>query len=539
METGEPLASSLLARRGALVEELLRSIALEARFYDTLSADTQREVAVRLVNIYLASLSSDPTVASRAWGDDPFARRHQHGAPLAEVLRALGVVRRILCRAARALEPEELAEGVIARFEGVSGELIDAVVAGYEREAADTASAFARLEAQYGDIYQRMPAMMHCLDADRRITAVSDRWLDTLGYTASEVLGRRSIDFYTEESRRRALEVDLPRVRLEGEIFEAPHQLAKKSGEIIDVRISSVTVRDERGDVTQYLTVLDDVTAELEATRAMRESEERWRALMDLAPLPLSIHRAGILIWINDATVRLLAATSADEIVGKNVMQFVHPDDHALLRERVNKSASVDGSLPPLEERYVRLDGKIIYVEVAARTVMFQGERATQIALVDVTARKQAEEARRLSEAQARIIEAQVEALRALSTPLIPLDEGILVLPIVGRVTDDRAEQILEALAQGVVAQRASVAILDVTGVPEADTSFAEALVRIAKSVRLLGAEVVITGITPPIARALVALGADLGRLTTCGTLRDGIAHARGLRRDRSVVSRW
>ena len=534
METGEQPANPLLARRDALVEELLRAIPLEVQSYDTVSADAQKDIAGRLVNLYLASLSEDGTEASRTRSVEPFARRHQRGAPLAAVLRALGVARRILCRAARSLEPDELAESVIARFESLGADLVDAVVAGHERDAAEAASAFAKLEARYREIYQRTPAMLHSLDADRRITAVSDRWLDTLGYTADEVLGRRSIDFYTEESRRRALEVDLPRVRLDGELFQAPHQLARKSGEIIDVRISSITVCDERGDVTQYLTVIDDVTAELAATRALRESEERWRALMELSPLPLSVHRAGILIWINDATVRLLAAASADQLLGKNVMEFVHPDDRALLLARVQKSQSQDGSLPPLEERYIRLDGKVIYVEVAARSVMFQGERATQIALVDVTARKQAEEARRLSEAQARIIEAQVEALRALSTPLIPLDEGILVLPLVGRVTDDRAEQILEALAAGVVAQRASVAILDVTGVPEADASFAEALVRIAKSIRLLGAEVVITGMTPQIARVLVALGADLGRLTTCGTLRDGIAYARGLRRDRA-----
>ena len=86
METGEQPANPLLDRRDALVEELLRSIAQEVRFYGTLSADTQREVAVRLVNLYLASLSGDLTEASRAWGDDPFARRHQHGAPLADAL---------------------------------------------------------------------------------------------------------------------------------------------------------------------------------------------------------------------------------------------------------------------------------------------------------------------------------------------------------------------------------------------------------------------------------------------------------------------
>src|SRR5689334_21102899 len=135
METGEQAADPLLDQRDALYEELVQTISLEAPFYGTLSADTQKEVAVRLVNAHLASLGEDRAAASRAWGDDPFARRHQLGAPLADVLRGLGVVRRVLCRAARALEPKELAEGVVARFESVSARTLDAVVAAHERDA--------------------------------------------------------------------------------------------------------------------------------------------------------------------------------------------------------------------------------------------------------------------------------------------------------------------------------------------------------------------------------------------------------------------
>lgn len=149
-----------------------------------------------------------------------------------------------------------------------------------------------------------------------------------------------------------------------------------------------------------------------------------------------------------------------------------------------------------------------------------------QTAILDITARKHAEEVRRVSEAQARLIEAQEEALRVLSTPIIPLGDGILVLPLIGRVTQERASRILSTLAEGVVAQSARVAIVDVTGVPEADAGVAEALVRVAQAIRLLGAEVVITGIQPPIARTLVELGEGFSRIATRATLRDGIEQA-------------
>ena len=537
METGDLPANLLLDQRDALVEELALSVTPTVPFYASLSADMVKSASARIVDLCLASLREDCTEAVQTWGVELFSRRSQQGVPLAAVLRALGLVRRILCRAAGALEPDALAEDVIARLESVVADLVDVAVASYERDAVaaragdDAAGVVAKIEARYRDIYQRTPAMMHSIDAERRLTAVSNRWLEVTEYTADEVLGRRSAEFLTADSRRRSDEINIPRLYAADELFDVPYQLVAKSGKTIDVRASSVVVRDDQGKIAQLLTVFEDVTAELEATHARRESEQRWRALIELSPVPFCVHRDGVILWMNEANLRLLGATSEDELLGRNAIEFVHPDDRAMVIARLQEGTSRDASLPPLEERFVRLDGKVIYVEVTAQSVIFEGQRATQTASIDITARKQAEEARRLSETQAQIIEAQEESLRALSTPLIPLGEGILVLPLVGRVTADRADRIVEALSEGVVAQRARVAIVDVTGVPEADASFAEALVLVAKSIRLLGAEVVITGMTPPIARALVTLGADLGRLMTCGTLRDGIAYARGPRR--------
>src|SRR5690606_13742152 len=88
--------------------------------------------------------------------------------------------------------------------------------------------------------------------------------------------------------------------------------------------------------------------------------------------------------------------------------------------------------------------------------------------------------------AQERTIAAQEELLLTLSAPLVPLDEGVLAMPIVGRVTPERAERLLAALAEGVVEHLARVVLLDVTGVSEADAVVAEAIVRAARAIRLL-----------------------------------------------------
>jgi rsbT co-antagonist protein RsbR len=144
----------------------------------------------------------------------------------------------------------------------------------------------------------------------------------------------------------------------------------------------------------------------------------------------------------------------------------------------------------------------------------------------DVTERVQAEEALRRNADQQQLIRLQAAALRELSTPLIPISDDVLVMPLVGALDTSRAQQVVEALLQGVAAGHARFAILDITGVPVVDTQVANALLQAAQSVRLLGAQVLITGIRPEVAQTLVGLGVDLGRMITRATLQDGIAYA-------------
>jgi PAS domain S-box-containing protein len=127
---------------------------------------------------------------------------------------------------------------------------------------------------------------------------------------------------------------------------------------------------------------------------------------------------------------------------------------------------------------------------------------------------------------QQEVIEAQQSLLAELSTPLIPLVEGVVVMPLIGAMNAERAAQMLEALLRGVTSSGARLAIVDVTGVQAVDTQVANMLMRAAQSVRLLGAEVVITGIRARVAQVMVQLGADLRDVVTRRSLRDGIEYA-------------
>jgi len=139
-----------------------------------------------------------------------------------------------------------------------------------------------------------------------------------------------------------------------------------------------------------------------------------------------------------------------------------------------------------------------------------------------VIERQRAEDERaRLSE---EIIRVQDEQLAELSTPLIPLTDQIVIMPLVGTVDAKRAQRMMEALLSGLSETRPPVAIIDITGVSFVDAHVANTLVRMAQAARLLGTHVVLTGIRGGVARSLVGLGVELAGLTTRKSLQDGIA---------------
>ncbi|GAB4204240.1 MAG: hypothetical protein OHK0022_29210 [Roseiflexaceae bacterium] len=125
-----------------------------------------------------------------------------------------------------------------------------------------------------------------------------------------------------------------------------------------------------------------------------------------------------------------------------------------------------------------------------------------------------------------RQLEEQQAIIQALSTPLIPLNERAVLIPLIGTIDRQRAQRVLATLLQGINERRAAIAILDITGVPVVDVQVAQVLIESASASQLLGAQVVITGVRPEVAQTLVSLGAGLDRIITRPTLQDGIAYA-------------
>jgi len=128
-----------------------------------------------------------------------------------------------------------------------------------------------------------------------------------------------------------------------------------------------------------------------------------------------------------------------------------------------------------------------------------------------------------------RVIRQQQEAIRELSTPVLQVRERLLILPIIGIIDPQRARQLTEQLLRGIRVNRAKVVVMDLTGVPAMDATVANHLVQTVEASRLVGADVIVTGLSPEIAQTLVAIGMDLSKMTTVGDLQGGIEEAERL----------
>ena len=289
-----------------------------------------------------------------------------------------------------------------------------------------------------------------------------------------------------------------------------------------------------------------------QAEEALWDSEKRFRTIAETASDAIIIfdsqenlfywNRAahGIFgYWAGETRGRLLASImSADscEVFRREMQQILETGKSDLVGKAVEaRGVRKDGSEFPLEISLASWKAKEeVFFTFIARdvTTRKQAEAALQQAYDEVEKRveeRTAELKRETAERerlQQEVIEAQQKAIRELSTPLVPITESILVLPLVGRIDDQRSAQILEVLLEGTASRRARVIILDITGVPVVDTAVANHFLHATQAVRLLGAECILVGISPEVAQTMVSLGIDLTVLVTRANLQSGLEYA-------------
>ena len=269
---------------------------------------------------------------------------------------------------------------------------------------------------------------------------------------------------------------------------------------------------------------LEDISflkAEIErlkkAEKALRENEEKYRTIFN------SMDEAFCIIeMIFDAEGkpvdwRYLESNPAHEeytrmrdVEGKLISQLAPKTEQRLFD--IYGKVALTGEPVRVNEAAI---GKRCY-DLYAFKLGGRESRKVVVFTYDISERKK-------NEAQ---LEEQAKAIAELSTPVIQLWDEILALPLIGKIDSARAKQIMENLLNEIIKTQSSQVVIDITGLPIVDTAVASRLMRTFDAARLLGAECILTGISPVVAQTLVTIGVDLGRIKTMATLNSGLESA-------------
>lgn len=278
---------------------------------------------------------------------------------------------------------------------------------------------------------------------------------------------------------------------------------------------------------TPSLDTIEGLRAEVDRLqRRLREATDGLRAVFDRVPYGMTIMdllNDGSLHHVrsNPATLRMFGIPDADE-TNPNP-QF---SEETQAKIYAHFLACRDSGQPLEVVELVNAGGHDIWTHTIYSPSPLPDSSGTRILITgfDITAQKQQEQ--ETLQKREEIIEQQSLTLAELSTPLLTISDDVVVLPLIGAIDSQRAQQIMEALLAGIAETRARIAILDITGVVVVDTQVANALIQAAQAVNLLGAKVVLTGIRPEVAQTLVGLGVHLGNIVTRSTLQAGIAYS-------------
>ena len=368
----------------------------------------------------------------------------------------------------------------------------------------------------YRTIFEISGAGIAIVEDDTTISSVNTAFEKLFGYSKEEIEGRQKwIELCIPEDRDRINGYHLQRREA---LTLAPHnyeaRFIHKNGSFVDAYVTAALLPGTKKSVLDLIDISDRKRAE----DSFKEANAYLENLINYANAPIIVWDPDFkIIRFNQAFERLTGYRTVD-VIGKS-LETLFPD--AQKEESMSLIHSTTSG-----KRWEVVEIAIAHIDGTVRTVLwnsatlFAEDGVTIISTIaqgqDITERKRAEE----------IISRQSKEILDISTPVLQIWERIVAVPLIGTLDSMRTQQLVEQLLQRIVETNSLVALIDVTGVPAIDTQTAQHLIETISAVRLLGAQVVLTGIRPAIAQTLVHLGIDLSNVNTCSSLSAGLGYA-------------
>ncbi len=243
-------------------------------------------------------------------------------------------------------------------------------------------------EARFRGVINSIQDLVYTLDCEQRITGLYGMWAEMYGLTEELLFGKKLTTFLSPAESEIN---DIANLKvLDGEPVKYEWSL-HRNVDVFYFESSLTPLYGNQSEIIGIVGVARDITERKKTEFIIKESEERYRKLFDYSPDPIIVHKNFEILFINSAGINLFGATNSSQIVGKNILAFVIPDFHEVVKARINELNSGTDKLPTIHEKFIKLDGNIIDVEESTISFHHQGENAVQVVLRDITERKKAE----------------------------------------------------------------------------------------------------------------------------------------------------
>ncbi len=290
-------------------------------------------------------------------------------------------------------------------------------------------------------ILESIPEALFITSSEGRIIKVNEAACQLLGFEREELLEKNIIQMAPSHRQKEAAS-KFSELKELGILFKEI-VLSKKDGTELDVELYGTALKDEN-----FLGTVRDISPRKEIERKLRESEETYRNLVEMSPNAIVVHREGKLTFINQAGVKLYGAEKAEDLLGKNALNFVHPDSRPLAVKRITELLQNKRPVDSMYEKMFRADGSIAHVEVAAAP--FQADSGSvQVVIRDITRRMELEQELR---DKSKLLEEQLyfsEALNNLADSILSNDHTNQSLHSITRIVSDTLHAECYLLADG------------------------------------------------------------------------------------------
>lgn len=253
----------------------------------------------------------------------------------------------------------------------------------------------------YRTIVETAHDLIWTLDDRGNFTFFNKRCEETSGYELSEWLGKSFSPLIYPEDLPKVQEIFLKTLQGNPQSYEV--RVYDKNGNIFILSVNTVPLY-ENDRIIGTVSFGRDITEHKKMEESIRESEERYRNLVELSPDAIGVQIEGKIAFINTAGAKLLGAVNPEQLIGKPVLDFVHPDYRGIAGERIRRIIEERKIVPPLEEKFIKLDKTVIDVEVTAAPITYKDKPAVQVIIRDISGRKRVEEALRQSEEKYRML---------------------------------------------------------------------------------------------------------------------------------------